>query len=218
MVFSPFTLSEIGRYEDLDRSCRCYSFTQIISIKTYNVRAHKILKSTLKIQCLHNLFCAICARNCLEQTYTCLLLLSGIYPAFFPSFSLLLLCMLFRREQVTPKGVWVIDVLVSCWLTSWLHTLEEGMRYMAVGQSQSPRTYFISRPPFPMDQSSVHPHTSQVEQAKGRVVLGVNCDPGMNTLVLLLCLMGNSGVSWSWTLVSKEVNAAIVFWHGAAAD
>lgn len=81
------------------------------------------------------------------------------------------------------------------------------------GQSQPPRTCFISRPSLPMDQSSIHLHTLQVEKAKGRAVVSVNCDPCISTLVLLLCLMGNLRVSSSWTLLSQEINMTIVFWH-----
>lgn len=47
MVFSTFTQSEIGRYEDLDRVYRCSSFTQITLMKNYNVRTREIKKSTL---------------------------------------------------------------------------------------------------------------------------------------------------------------------------
>lgn len=85
-----------------------------------------------------NLQCSTNGRNELELIY---LTATVIYRNKNISFYL---CVLSRSKQVTPKGVWVIDVLVSCWLTSRLHTLEEGMGYIVKGQSQPHCTYSIS--------------------------------------------------------------------------
>lgn len=153
---------------------------------------------------LNNLHCTAYARSALYPAPTHPFI--HLTPPFF------ILLYAFRSKQVTPKGAQVIDVLVSCWLTSWLHTLDEGMRYNVVGNHSLPgHTSFLG--PLPMDQSSIRLHTLQVEKAKGRAVVSVNCDPCINTLVLLLCLMGNLRVSSSWTLLSQEINMTIVFWH-----
>ena len=145
------------------------------------------------------------------------------YVLQFFFFFFFLLCILSRSKQVTPKGAGVIDALVSCWLTSWLHTLEEGMRYrwgsLWWGNHSHPGHTSFSRPPFSPRIGPPSTHTPcRLSGLKAGRVLAVNCDPRVSTLVLLLCLMGNLGVSWSWTVHSQEVNMTIVFWHGRAAD
>lgn len=165
---------------------------------------------------------ALCRR---EKPTPCQLTFSGTYDFFLLSF-FSSLCMLSRSGLVTPKRFWVIDALVSCWLTSWLHTLEEGMRYrwgsLWWGNHKRPgHTSSVLPLPFLSPYGSLpSTHTPcRLCGAKGRVACQRrNCDPVVNTLVLLWCLMGNLGVIWSWTVLSQEVSTTIVFWRGRAAD
>ena len=88
-----------------------------------------------------------------------------------------------KSRQVTPTGARVIDVTVSCWLTSWLHTLEEGMRYrwglpMWGNHSQPGHTSFHGPRPLRSPHglpSAYTPH--RLKRANGRAPLGDNCEP-----------------------------------------
>ena len=137
------------------------------------------------------------------------------YMLLFSLFSFFLLSA-FQEQAGHPKGSlsdWCPGVMLIDFMVAYPGRRDEVHSGGAITVAQDILHFY--RPPFsPMDQSSIHPHTLQVERAKGRVVLSLNCDSCVSALVLLSRLMGNLGVSWSWSRLSLEVNAAIVFWHG----
>lgn len=129
----------------------------------------------------------------------------------FLSFFFSCLYVLSRSRQVTAKGIWVIDVLVSCWLTSRLHTLEEEMRYTVEGQSL-PHTYSISGF-LSLWVSPATSHALLVERSTGCKVLRKSHDPCTNTHFFFWTDGEILGVIWPWTWFSQWIYKTIVFLH-----
>lgn len=54
----------------------------------------------------------------------------------------------------------------------------------------------------------------RLKQTEGRGPLGINSDPCLSPVVLLLCLVANGGVSRPRPAVYRMLSMAIVLWHG----
>lgn len=121
----------------------------------------------------------------------------------------------FARARISPQ--WELAWLMTWYWADWLHGRIPWKKGWGTDEvcpggpitATSDRLHFQT--PVPMDWTPILLHTLQAEQAKGRV-------EHTFFFFLLLCLMGNLGVSWSWTVFSYEVSVTIVFCHGRAAD